>query len=311
MTTLSIIVVNYNGGNLVKRCLGSIFGQKASFAYECIVVDNASTDGSCKDILSKFPQVRLIANKSNLGFSRANNQAIKISSSPYILLLNNDAYLKEKDFVENACAFMKERKDCSALGPEITDADGKLQNPYYKSFPGLATEFLSLSGLLPVYNFFNRNKYFYTREGLAHYEKGSNVVIVSHLCGSCMLMRRKAIEDVGLLDEEMFFYREDMDISYRMRKKGWKIFVLPYITAIHEGTGSWEKAPFSVQREAIKSFHLFFKKIYGKRQYSYMRLIHFVTSFPRILIYPVRPRSFYMDIFRYSLMGVSLKSHEE
>ena len=309
----SIIVVNYNGAELVKRCLESIFRQRTSFGYECIVVDNGSTDGSCENILSRFPQVRLIANKTNLGFSRANNQAIRQSVSPYILLLNNDAYLKEEDFLEKACAFMEERKDCSALGPEIISPDGKVQNPYYSSFPSLATEFLSLSGILPLYNLFNKDKYFYTREGLAHYEKGSDEILVSHLCGACMLMRREAIEDVGLLDERMFFYREDMDLSYRMRKKGWKIFTIPYITAIHIGARSWEKVPFSVGMEATKSIYIFFKKNYGEFQYLFLRLIHLVTAFFKILAYPIlrvfgksspKALSYYRDVFKQSLIGI-------
>ena len=102
----------------------------------------------------------------------------------------------------------------------------------------------------------------------------------------------------------MFFYREDMDLSFRCIKNGWKIFVLPYITAIHAGTGTWKKVPFSVTTEAVKSMHIFFKKNYGRRKYLYIRLIHFITTFPRILIYPLRPRAFYMDIFRYSLIGI-------
>lgn len=310
---VSVIVVNYNGRELVKTCLESIFRQRTFFEYEVIVVDNASSDGSREGILFQFPKVRLIANKSNFGFSRANNQAIRQSSSPYILLLNNDAHLVGEDFLEKACAFMEKRKDCAAIGPDIISPDRKVQNPYYKSYPSLTTEFLSLGGLLPIYNFFNRDKYFYTREGLAYYQKDSRETIVSHLCGACILVRRKGVEDAGLLDERMFFYHEDLDLCFRLRKNGWKIFVLPDITAVHVGTGSWEKVPFSVTGEATKSRYLFFKKNYGRRQYLYIRLVHFATSFIRILIYPVlrllgksspKARSFYIDIFRYSLMGM-------
>jgi GT2 family glycosyltransferase len=310
---VSVIVVNYNGGEPVKTCLESVFRQQAPFDYEVIVVDNASSDGSRENISARFPGVRLIANEENLGFSRANNQAIRQSLSPYILLLNNDAYLTEENFLERAVAFMERRKDSAAVGPEIISPAGRVQNPYYISFPNLATEFLSLSGLLSLYNSFNKDGYFYTREGLAHYKKGPGGIIVSHLCGACMFLRRKAVEETGLLDERMFFYREDMDICFRFRRNKWKILVAPFVTAIHIGTESSKKAPFSVTGEAVKSMYIFFKKNYGKRKYVCLRALHFFTAFFRLLIYPLLRATgksssgalaLYTKIFKYSLTGI-------
>lgn len=310
---VSVIVVNYNGGEIVKKCLESIFRQRATFSYEAIVVDNGSSDGSREEIISQFPQVRLIANKTNFGFSRANNQAILRSSSTYILLLNNDAYLKEEDSLEKAVAFMERRREAGAIGPEIINPEGKVQNPYYKGYPNLATEFLSLAGLLPVYNFLTGEGYFYTPHGLAFYRKDLKEISVSHLCGACMLLRGQALEEVGLLDERMFFYREDLDLSFRLRKKGWKIFILPYLTAVHAGARSWEKVPFSIGGEATKSIYFFFKKNYGEWQYQLLRLIHLGTVFPRLLVHPIlrflgkstpKARAYYRSIFEASLNGL-------
>lgn len=312
MMKVSAIVVNYNGGTLVRECLSSILNQKASFNYEVIVVDNCSSDGSREDILTMFPEVRLIANESNLGFSRANNQAIRSVASQYILLLNIDAYLREKYFLEKACEFMDHRGDCGGIGPEIISPSGKVQNPYYKSYPNIATEFLSLSGLLGLYNILDRGRYFYTKEGLAYYVKSQKPIAVAHLCGACMFLRKESIQDIGLFDEDMFFYREDMDLSFRLKKKGWKIFILPYLTAIHVGRGSWGNYVPSIEEEVIRSKYIFFKKHYS-RNYPYIRLIHFIIACFRILIYPLlriwgrstpRAFSFYKNILKSSLIGV-------
>lgn len=295
------------------ECLESVFMQEPPPEYEVIVIDNASSDESLELIKSRFPQITLIANEKNTGFSRANNKAIRLSSSPYILLLNNDASLREKDFLKKALSFMERNKDAAALGPEILSSGGKVQNPYYISYPNTATEFLSISGLLPVYNRFMPGRYFYTREGLARYAKDKGGINVSHLCGACMFLRRHAVEEAGLFDEDMFFYREDLDLCYRLKKKGWKIFVLPSITAVHTGAISSKKAPFSVTAEAAKSLYIFFKKNYGIREYFYIRLVHFAAAFLRMLIHPllrIMKRSspgagaFYREIFKRGLIGI-------
>lgn len=309
---ISIIVINYNGGELIKKCLASVISQRTTLSYEIIVVDNASVDGSREEILSRFPQVKLMANKTNLGFSRANNQAISLSRGFYLLLLNNDACIQGEDFLEKAVSFMEKKKDAGAMGPEMVSQEGKVQNPYYRGYPHLATEFLSLAGLLPLYNFFHRYGYFYTRDGLAFYRPGREPLVVFHLCGACMLFRRQALEEAGLLDEDMFFYREDMDICFRLRKKGWKIFILPYLKTIHVAAGSWEKAAFSVGREATRSLYVFFRKHYGSAAYQMLRLIHLAVVFPRILIYAFlaflgktrsKAKAYYQDILKASLIG--------
>jgi len=191
---LTISIVNINNCSLLDKCLKSIFEKTHKANFEVFVVDNASRDGSQKMVKEKFPQVRLIENNKNLGFSAANNQVIKESKSKYLLLLNNDTVVLE-DALDKMVEFMDKHEDAGALGCKLLNSDGTLQ-PSCRKFPNLLVYILillKLHRLFPELKILKR--YFMT--DFNHQETRE----VDQVMGACLMMRREAIDDVGLLDE--------------------------------------------------------------------------------------------------------------
>ncbi len=259
MLDLSVVIVNWNVRELLRRCLRSVLASQrlSGLAAEVIVVDNASSNGSTEMVKEEFPQVRLIANEENLGFTRANNQGIVASEGRYILLLNPDTEVLG-DALGAMVEYMDAHPDVGALGPMLLNPDGSVQSSR-RRFPTLATAFLESTVFqweLSRDNRVLRRYYVFDRPD-------DEVQEVDWVTGACILMRREAIEEVGPLDEGFFMYSEELDWCRRAKERGWKVIYLPEAKVVHYGGKSSEQVvPFrhiQFQRSKI----IYFRKHYG------------------------------------------------
>lgn len=255
---LSIAIVTYNNEATIGGCLKSIFDNPPGFSFEVFVVDNASADRT-PAILNKFPQVKFAKNFRNLGFAKANNQAIKESSGDYVLFLNADAELKPGS-VGKMISFMERDKRIGILGPKLVFPSGKIQQEITR-FPTLLPMIIWLFRLQKI-SFFRKAWPLssYLCEGL-DYEKTQEV---DHLMGSALLVQRKLFDDIGLLDEDFFFWFEETDFCKRAKESGWKIVYYPEAEVIHHvGASTRQLGPFAIQRMWNQSLATYFKK-HGK-----------------------------------------------
>lgn len=225
---ISVIIVNYNTKDLLRQCLASVFKHAAGIAAEVFVVDNASSDGSSEIVKNNYPQARLIENKENLGFAKANNQALKLMSGEFALLLNSDALLKE-GALEILLTFAGRNPRAAMIGPRLITGEGRLQPSTYP-IPSLANELLKalrLYKVLPAR--LNENIF------LSTFFDHKTSRQVGRLTGACILVRKSAITAVGPLSEDFFFYGEVHDWCWRMLDMGWQIWFCAEAEIIHLG----------------------------------------------------------------------------
>lgn len=218
---ISIVIVNWNARSLLRNCLRSIAETVQDISYEVIVVDNASTDGSKDMIRKEFPFVRLIENDRNRGFGTANNQAFQVMEGCYALLLNSDTVLTE-GAVQELYSFMKTHADAAMVCGQLLNADGSKQNSI-AAFPNLVTLLANMSLLEYL---------FPVRYPSKRYEHHQPIEVESGV-GACLMVRREAMNDTGLFDERYFFFFEETDWAFRMRKAGWKVFHVPTARIYH------------------------------------------------------------------------------
>lgn len=263
MYDLSVIIVSWNVRELLRRCLSSVFDSEGP-ELEVIVVDNASQDGSAALVHQDFPQARLIQNRENLGFTKANNQALAESLGRYLLLLNPDTEVVGQALT-TMVSYMDAHHGVGALGPKLLNPDGSVQSSR-RRFPTLTTAFLESTIL---------QRWFPKSEALRRYylldRPEDEEQEVDWVVGACLLIRRKALEETGPLDEDYFMYSEELDLCYRLKKKGWKVVYLPQAQVIHhEGKSSEQVIParhIHFQRSKV----LFFRKHFGIWQSELLR----------------------------------------
>ena len=253
---LSIVIVNYNVKEYLKRCLESILRSEPyqGNISEVFVVDNHSQDSSVEMIKSEFPQVYLISNQKNFGFAKACNQGIREAKEDYILLLNPDTIFPEKGF-EKAIVFMEENSDVGILGCKIKDQKGRLLYSA-RSFRSLSTSISSSHSVLNRIFPGNPLSKRYLLKDLDH----SRPAEVDWVSGSCLLARKQMLEQIGLLDERYFMYVEDVDLCYRAKGKGWKVFYFPGILFVHFLGRSTSQNKLNMQLEHHRSMYLFYRK---------------------------------------------------
>jgi N-acetylglucosaminyl-diphospho-decaprenol L-rhamnosyltransferase len=251
---LSIIIVNWNVRDLLRRCLESIAASGELWSLEVIVVDNASGDGSVEMVRREFPWVHLIASSVNLGFTGGNNLGLADSRGRYLLLLNPDAELVG-DSLSQMLAYMEAHPDVGALGPKLLYPDGRVQSSR-RRFPTLQTMFLE-STILQQWR--PRNE---TLQRYYVLDRPDDVTQeVDWLVGACLLIRRRALEEVGPLDERFFMYFEELDWCRRCREHGWQVVYLPTAEVIHHEGGS------SGQVVAARHLHFQSSKLYYTRKW--------------------------------------------
>jgi GT2 family glycosyltransferase len=233
---LSIVIVNYNVKYFLEQCLHSVQSACSGLEAEVFVVDNNSVDGSVKMVKDKFPGVHLIENKDNKGFSMANNQAILKSRGEYVLLLNPDTIV-EDDTLRKVVQFMDEHPDAGGLGVKMLDGKGKFLPESKRGLPLPSVAFFKIFGLSAL---FPRSKTF-GKYHLSYLDKDKTHV-VDVLAGAFMLLRKKVLDEIGLLDESFFMYGEDVDLSYRITKAGYRNYYYPGTRIIHYKGESTKKS---------------------------------------------------------------------
>ena len=262
---ISFIIINWNTRDLLVDCLNSIEKQVKGYSFETFVVDNNSSDGSADRVKELFHnRVNLIRNSENMGFARANNQAIKSAKGRYAILLNSDTVLNEKT-VSGLVTFLDSRKDAAMAGPRMIDGNGKLQNSY-DNFPALITELLNKSIL----------RILFPGKFAGKSLKTDLPFEVDSLIGACIAIRSEAIKEVGMFDEDYFFFLEETDWCFRMRKAGWKIFHQPEIDIIHLQGQSKKMRPALSWIEYYRSLYQYFKKNRSRASYLCLRIFRFI-----------------------------------
>lgn len=253
---LSIIIVNYNVKEFLENALISIKRALEGISAEIFVVDNASEDGSVEMIRQKFPEVKLIANDKNLGFAKANNQALKLAQGKYILLINPDTVVQEDTF-KVLISFLKSHPDCGMVGCKILNPDGTLQLACRRGFP---TPWVAFTKMVGLSSLFPKSKIF-AKYNLTYLDP-DQVTEVDAVSGSFMMIRREVYEQVGGFDEDFFMYGEDLDWCYRIKKAGWKIYYVPYTQIIHFKGESTKRSSIDEIRVFYDAMKIFVKKHY-------------------------------------------------
>jgi GT2 family glycosyltransferase len=267
---LSIVIVNYNVRFFLEQCLISVKSALSSIEAEVFVVDNNSQDDSVAMVREKYPWVHLIANKDNPGFSKANNQAIRIAKGEYILLLNPDTVVEENTF-NDTLAFMDSHEDAGGLGIKMSDGKGHYLP---ESKRGLPSPMVALYKILGLSSLFPKSKRF-ARYYMGHLSANNNQE-VEVLAGAFMLMPASVLNEIGLLDEDFFMYGEDVDLSYRITKGGYKNYYFADSSIIHYKGESTKKGSLNYVFIFYKAMVIFAEKHFGG---SYAKLFSLVIYF--------------------------------
>jgi GT2 family glycosyltransferase len=286
---LSVIVVNYNVKFFLEQCLISVRNALKGIESEVFVVDNASADGSCQLVRERFPEVNLISNRENFGFSYANNQAMRIAKGEYILLLNPDTVVEEETF-RKCIGFMDMHPEAGSLAVKMIDGKGRFLPESKRALPSPMVSFYKIFGFSRL---FPRSKVF-ARYHLGHLNENETHEI-EILPGAFMFMRKTALDKAGLLDEDFFMYGEDIDLSYRILKSGFKNFYFPETTIIHYKGESTKKGSINYVLVFYKAMIIFARKHFSKKNaQAYTILIYLAIYFRAFLSLSKR---FFRSIF--------------
>jgi GT2 family glycosyltransferase len=251
---LSVVIVNYNVKYYLEQCLDALMRSVRNIESEVFVVDNCSTDNSVSYLRPKFPTVRFIENDFNAGFSRANNQAIDISEGEFILLLNPDTVIGEST-MENVCRFMDSDPNIGVVGVKMIDGFGNFLPESKRGFPTPWRSFTKITGLAKLFPYSKTFGGYHLR-----YLNENEIHKVDALAGAFMLLRRKAIEQAGSLDNRFFMYGEDIDLSYRIKQAGFDVYYLPEPIIHYKGEST--KKDIKYVKRFYEAMLIFFDKHY-------------------------------------------------
>lgn len=278
MSDLSVVIVNWNVAPLLRRCLASIVASpgvtldpaRPGIHAEIIVVDNASGDESRTMLVREFPEVQVIANVANVGFTRANNQGLEVARGRAVLFLNPDAELIG-DALRTMMHYLEDHPDVGVVGPQLRYGDGRIQ-PSRRRFPTLATAFLE-STLFQQWwpdNAIARRYYMADRPDDQEQD-------VDWVMGACFLARRQTIDQVGGFDERFFMYSEELDWCRRARAAGWRVVYLPTAQVIHHEGKSSEQVVAARHIHFNTSKVLYFRKYHGNAAAGLVRAFLLAT----------------------------------
>ncbi|NTU93334.1 MAG: glycosyltransferase family 2 protein [Chlorobiaceae bacterium] len=261
---ISVIIVSYNTREILRNCLDALYANSSGFEMEVFVIDNDSHDGSASMVARDFPRVHLVANKDNVGFAAANNQAFRLARGNYVVLLNPDAYVKP-DSILNGVAFMDGRPDCGLCGGKVLSPEGRLE-PSARRFPSPIAKLFTLSGLsarFPGSSFFNRHEF----GGFGH----DQPIEVDWVPGTFSIVRKEMLDQIGVFDERFYIYYEETDLCLRAKRAGWKICYIPDAAVTHIGGASsktrkdqtFDSKAAQVQSFRMRSEWLYYRKNKG------------------------------------------------
>jgi GT2 family glycosyltransferase len=280
--TLSIIIVNYNSKDVLKNCLSSLTVLNSKINFEVIIIDNASSEG-IDELESVFPQYKFLYNDKNIGFAAANNIGIKQATSKFILLLNPDTIVNANSF-RPMIDYLESYDDVAIVGCKIFNADGAIERSTH-SFPSLLKEFVHANEFLKILmsydslisSFLRKNL---KAKSLESYWDHNSTKQVDHVTGACMMIKKEAIDKVGLLDEAFFLYNEEVEWSLRFKSAGYKSVFVPDSSIIHLFGYSTKQR---VQKQTVnnllveryRGMFYFFQKHYGSTKLFILRIIVF------------------------------------
>lgn len=260
---LSIIIVSYNVRQLLEQCLHSVVRAAGNLDTEVWVVDNDSSDGSTEHLKPIFPRFHFVQNTSNVGFAKANNQALALSSGAFILFLNPDTVLPP-DALRRCVAFMQAHADAGAMGVRMVDGNGHYLPESKRGLPSPMVSFWKLTGVTAM---FPRSPRF-ARYYLGHLD-AQRTHAVDVLSGAFFFARRSVLDITGGFDERFFMYAEDIDLSYRILKAGYRNYYFPTVTIVHYKGGSTKK-DLRYVRQFYLAMSQYVKKHYGRGAFSYV-----------------------------------------
>lgn len=257
---LSVIIVSYNVKHFLEQCLQSVDMASKPMNCEIFVVDNNSSDGSSLMVREKYPHIRLLENKENLGFSKACNQALKLSSGKYNLLLNPDTVVEKDTFIK-CYRYMEEHPEAGALGVKMMDGTGRFLPESKRSLPSPSVAFYKIFGLSSVFP----SSRIFGRYHLGYLSK-DEINPVEILSGAFMFIRKEALQKTGMFDEDFFMYGEDIDLSYRLIKNGYINYYFPETKIIHYKGQSTKKGSINYVLMFYKAMIIFARKHFGKNR---------------------------------------------
>jgi GT2 family glycosyltransferase len=266
MKLLSIVIVTWNCKKFLRECLESIDGYRRREDVEIIIVDNASNDGTPEMVRESYPDVLLIDSKENLGFPRGNNVGIRRSSGQYLALINPDVRVLD-GCIEKLLSFMQKNPRVGLLGPQMLDAEGVAQ----RSYMGAPTLWNLLCRALALDSLFPKSKLF--AGFLMHYFDLTQTAPVDILNGWFWMTKKEAVDQVGLMDDSLFMYADDLDWSKRFRDAGWDVIYYADAKAIHYGGGTTARAPVRFAVEMQRANFQYWQKNYGKLSQVLYRMI--------------------------------------
>ncbi len=278
---VSIVVVSFKVKDLLQKCLSSIYRETQNLEFEVFVVDNNSQDGSVEMVQSNFPRLQLIVNKTNIGFAKACNQAIKKSKGEYILLLNPDTEITDNAICKT-WEFMRQKKDAGIAGCKIQNEDGTLQTSV-RRFPDLLSHIIIL---LKLHNFFPNfesiKKYYMS--GWPYNE----TKVVDQVMGAFYMIRREVLKKIGLLDEHFYIWYEEVDLCKRTLKAGWKTYFYANAQIIHQKGQSFSKRTKLVKQLIFnRSLLYYFFKHHNSFSYLVLLILYpislIITSIVQLL----------------------------
>lgn len=249
---LSIIIVNWNSTEFLRKCLTSVYLNMEGMSFEVIVIDNASFDGCEKMIMEEFPQVRFIQSEENVGFARGNNLASEHASGEILLFLNPDTEIVGSA-LQSMVACLESLPDAGIIGPKLLNTDLSVQTSCIQPFPSILNLTLDsayMRSKFPKWSLWGNQ---------ALYEENGQPMVVEWISGACLMIRKCLFENVKRFTSEYFMYGEDMDLCYKVKKTGWKNYYLGTAQVVHHGgqsTSSWsdKQRASVVMRESILSF---------------------------------------------------------
>jgi hypothetical protein len=269
---MSIVLVCWNNKAYLDPCLKSLYEGGLKSSFDVIVVDNGSTDGSQQMLAEKYPQVKLIQNAGNVGLGKASNQGIEATNGRHVLLLNNDTLVNGP-----ALDVLVEYLDAH---PEVGATAGKLLNPDGSFQSGFAPFSTLLEEFLIVTHIGER-----VWPGYPSHGDANEIKATGWMSSACLLVRRAALDQIGLLDESYFIYGDEADLQYRLNKAGWKVVFLPNSSIIHFGGRSMDR--WKRRKMVYRGKMMFYKKNYGFFSTLLLRLMFFLMSLLKLLVWVV------------------------
>ena len=310
MINLSKIIINYNVKEFLLNLLGSIDKAVKNISTEIIIVDNASDDGSVEILREKFPKIKLIANKENVGFGVANNQALESAKGKYFLLINPDAIVKEDTLIK-MLEFFSKTPQAGIAGCKVLNPDGSLQFACRRSFPGPWTSFTKVMGLSKL---FPKSRLF-ARYNLTYLDENQTYE-VDAVSGAFLMMRKEVYEKIGGFDEQFFMYGEDLDLCYRAQKSGFKVFFVHNTEIIHYKGESTKRSSLDETKIFYDAMHLFVRKHFSS-SFIVESILQVAIIFRKLIafanIYKLAFLSVITDFFTFSasvLLASNIYSNE-